>query len=172
MGTEFGVGAGITGIGAENVVDDVKDAVGEKDILLQDTGRVDEDRVGREAERDGPAIPGRQRCPVEEAVTVLDTMGAVDDVVVQQVRELLHGQAGEGGATALKGIVVRREDGDVCMRVDVRLQRGIRDRAPHCGEVERRACTCEAHGRDEERVDRVYDAAIELDVLDLEKGRG
>lgn len=172
LGAELGVRAGVGGVGAEHVVNDVKHAVGEKDVLLQDARRVDEDRVGRKAESDDPALPGWQRGPIQESVTVLDAMSAVDDVVVKHLRQLRHGHAREGGAEFLEGVVVRREDGDVLMRVDVRIQRGIRDCTPYRGEVEGSARIREVGGGDEERVDGVDDATFKLNVLGFTNAGG
>lgn len=167
LGSEGGSGAGVGGVGAENVVEHVEDAIGEKDVLLQDAGRVDEVRIGRESDGDGPPLQGLQLGPVNENITVTDPMGAVDDVVFEQVRQLLHGQAGKSGAKILEGGVVRREDGDVVLRVDVRRQRGVGDCTARRGEVERRACACEVDGWDEEGVNGVDDPAFEGDVLGL-----
>lgn len=50
-------GAGVAGVGAEDVVEHVQNAVGEQDVLLQDAGRVHEQRVGRERQGDGPPLP-------------------------------------------------------------------------------------------------------------------
>lgn len=172
LGAEGRRGAGVAGVGAENVVENVEDPVGEEDVLLQDASRVDEKRVGREGDGDHAALPGSQRGPIEETVTVVDLTGATDDVVAEQVRQLRHGQVGEGGTEVLEGEVIRREDGDVLLRVDVRRQRGIGDRTARRGEIERRARTRKVRGWDEKRVDGVDDPAVKGDVLGLENGRG
>lgn len=83
-----------------------------------------------------------------------------------------HAQACEGGAAVLERGVIRREDGNVLMRVDERRQRGVGDRATRRGEVKRGDRAREVRGWDEERVDGVDDATYEGNVLGLENGRG
>lgn len=83
-----------------------------------------------------------------------------------------HTQACEGGAAVLEGGVIRREDGNVLLHVDVRRQRGVGDRTTRRGEVKRGARAREVRGGDEECVDGVDDATYEGNVLGLENGRG
>lgn len=82
MGAEGRDGAGVTGVGTEDVVQNVEDAIGEENVLLQDAGRVHKERVGREGDGDHSALPGLQRGPVDQAIAVADMMAAVDDVVI------------------------------------------------------------------------------------------
>lgn len=61
----------------------------------------------------------------------------------------------------MEGGVVGREDGEVFVRVDVRVERSIDDHAAGCGEVEGGHGVEEIYGRDEEGVDYVDDTAAE-----------
>lgn len=83
LGAKGRDGAGIAGVGAENVIDNVQDAVHEENVLLQDARRVDEERIGREGEGELTALLRLQRGPVKEAITVADPMGTANDVVVE-----------------------------------------------------------------------------------------
>lgn len=65
------------------------DAVGEEEVLLDDAGGVDEERVGRRGDGQVAALAGAEDGRVGQVGGVADeAVRAVDDVVVEDVGEL------------------------------------------------------------------------------------
>lgn len=153
------------GVVVEDVVEDVEDAVGEEDVLLQDAGGVDKERVGGEGDGEFAALAGLQLSAVGEVGAVADGMAAIDDVVVEDVGEFGGGHGGEGGAEGLEGVVVGGEDGEVGGGVEVVREGGVGDGAAEGGKVELRGCVDDVYWGLEESVDYVDDTATEFEVL-------
>ena len=64
MSREIGVGHGAGTLGVQHVVDDVKDAVGEEDVGVEELGAVDVDVVAGVADGDVVALLGGPSCAV------------------------------------------------------------------------------------------------------------
>lgn len=58
LGAQGRDGTGVAGVGTEDVVEHVQDAVGEQNVLLQDASGVHEIGVGGECHREGISFSG------------------------------------------------------------------------------------------------------------------
>lgn len=183
------VGLGVAGVGTEDRVDDVQDAVGEEEVLLDDAGLVDEEGVGDEGDRYIVALEGLEcRMVVHSAGVVwgweaVGEVGGVegrgvggDDVVLEETGEIVDTERGEGRGDVLESLVSGGEDGEGGADIGVVCEDGRsgEEGAGGGGEVEGGRRGGEVLWRDEDSVDYVHDAVVVCQVLEwfLRKGCG
>lgn len=170
----------MAGVGTEDRVDDVQNAVGEEEVLLDDAGLVDEEGVVDEGNRYILALEGLQcRMVVRNAWVVWgwETVGEIggvegrggggDDVVLEETGEILDTERGEGRGDVLESLVSGGEDGEggTDLGIVCEDRRSGEEGAGGGGEVEGRRRGGEVLWRDEDGVDDVHDAVVEYQVL-------
>lgn len=170
----------MAGVGTEDRVDDVQNAVGEEEVLLDDAGLVDEEGVVDEGNRYFLALEGLQfRMVVQNAWVVWgwETVGEVggvegrgvggDDVVLEETGEILDTERGEGRGDVLESLVSGGEDGEGGTDIGIvcKDRRSGEEGAGGGGEVEGGRRGGEVLWRDEDSVDHVHDAVVVYQVL-------
>ena len=148
----------------ENRVDDVEDAVRDQDVGVDDAGVVDEYRAFLvDGDRQLFVRESRELGVVAEGGAVADS--ALHDVVLQNLGQLLVGDVGAGSGELLEGIVVRAEDCHVRKLFEGRDEVCRGGCACKSSEVAGNQGSGDAERDQEEFVDDVDDAVVELDVL-------
>lgn len=149
------------GLEANSLVDDVDDAVAHENVGDRDLGAVDVDG----AVDDGDVNVLARKCAhgtVHQAAAVAE---AADDVVLEPLGDLLHGEVGEDAPDGVEGVVARGKDGQIAGGVERLVEAGEPDGTGGSGEVrgnKRRGDVC---GYSEDRVDDMDCATSEVDVL-------
>ena len=100
---------------------------------------------------------------VHNVAAVHDTL---DDVVLEDHAQGIHGEVSDDRRDGSKGVVVWHEDGDVLHLVKVRDHICLHESAGGSGEATLNSSAGEVHGDHKHLVDDVDDAAVELDILE------
>ena len=148
----------------ENRVDDVEDAVRDQDVGVDDAGVVDE-HGALLVDGDGQlfARESREAGVVAEGGAV--AYGALHNVILQDLGQLLVGDVGSGCGELLEGVVVWAEDRHVRELFEGCNEVCCGCGAGECGEVAGDQSGGDAERDQEEFVDDVDDAVVEFDVL-------
>ena len=148
----------------EHCVDDVQHAVRDQDVGVDDAGVVDE-HGALLVDGDGQlfARESREAGVVAEGGAV--AYGALHNVILQDLGQLLVGDVGSGCGELLEGVVVWAEDRHVRELFEGCNEVCCGCGAGECGEVAGDQSGGDAERDQEEFVDDVDDAVVEFDVL-------
>lgn len=164
---ESGIGfAGVLGIrsgsgvgGVENAIDDVHNAVGNKDVGDGDAGRVDKDIAVNDGNGDLSTVESGES-HVHESVAVANS--AVDNVVGEDVGQVLHGEVANKVTDGAEGLVVGNEDGDIGEAINSLGELSAGEGTDSSGEVGLNSSGGDVLGNDQDAIDDVDDTAGEV----------
>ena len=137
--------------------------VGDKNVGVDDTSGINEDgAVVGDGDLDVLAVESGQ-AGVAEGGAVAD--GALDDVVLQNLRELVVCDVGGAAGNPLESIVVGAEDGDVRQVFERGYKVCLGSGSGKCSEIAGDESLRDAEWDEQQLVNDVDDTVVKFDVL-------